>query len=111
MRIASRRGSVDSLRMLPATFNAGAYRVAPADGSAVAIAACSRPRSDVDRTATSAPVGRTSATERARPVSFHAGSGGSPPEWQVQRGRGETKGPETTWFTAPASGVPATSDT
>jgi hypothetical protein len=40
--------------MLPASFSAGPYRVAPAPASIFAIDASSRPRSDVERTATSA---------------------------------------------------------
>ncbi len=54
IRIASRRGSADSLRMLPASFSAGPYRVAPAPGWIPVTAASSRLRSDVERSATSA---------------------------------------------------------
>jgi hypothetical protein len=52
--ITSRRGSVDSLAMLPASFSAGPYRVAPAPGLPVPTAAVNRLRSGVDLSATSA---------------------------------------------------------
>ena len=65
MRIASRLGSADSLRMLPASLSAGPYRVAPAPGCTPLTAASSRPLSAADRSATSVDVEKKTSDARS----------------------------------------------
>ena len=65
MRMASFRGSGDSARMLPATFNAGPNRVAAGVGIAVSIDAIKRSFSAVDRSAMSAPDEKSTTEPRS----------------------------------------------
>ena len=63
--MTSRLVSADSLRMLPASFSAGPYFVAAALTFPAETALASRPLSDVERSATSAPVSKNTMDARS----------------------------------------------
>ena len=71
---ASRRGSDESDNMLPATFSAGPYRVAPAPGFAVDSAADSLLASDDDRTRMSAPDENRTSDARSDALTLRSAS-------------------------------------
>src|SRR6185436_9698812 len=83
MMTTSRLGSVVSARMPPATFNAGAYRVAPAPGLAAAMAADNGERSIEARTAMSAPDENSTTEPRSEPDILLIAS------WAAERARSQ----------------------